>query len=44
MQASFEDSNITGIGSEADAEARKKAAAMEVDWAGCGQEEGVEIW
>ena len=44
MQASFEDSNITGIGSEADAEARKAAGELEVDWEGCGSEEGVEIW
>jgi hypothetical protein len=43
-QVDLEDSNVAGIGSDADMELRKYAASMEVDWVGAGTKVGIEIW
>ena len=39
-----EDSNVENIGSEEDKAARLAAAQTEEEWAGAGQEVGLEIW
>jgi gelsolin len=40
----IEDSNIALLGSEAETEARRRAAETADEWKGVGEEEGVEIW
>jgi gelsolin len=43
-QVDLADSNVAGIGSDADKDLRKYAASMEVDWVGAGTEPGIDIW
>lgn len=43
-QVELENSNISGIGSAADAAARQAAAETEEDWIGAGKVPGVQIW
>lgn len=43
-QADLEDSNIAGIGSQEDKDARKAAAATEKAWKGAGTKPGIEVW
>ena len=40
----LEDSNLAGIGSDADKDARLAAARTEKSWKGAGQKPGVEVW
>ena len=42
--AAVEDSNMALVGSDADKDARKKAALLEPAWEGCGAKVGLEIW
>lgn len=42
--APLKDSNVAGIGSEADKDLRKQAASGEAAWQGAGQQVGVQIW
>ena len=42
--ANLEESNIAGVGGEADAAQRKLAAATEEDWVGAGQTAGIQVW
>lgn len=44
MAAKFEDSNIAGLGSKANIDLRKAAAATAEEWKGAGQKAGIEIW
>jgi gelsolin len=43
-QAKLEDSNIAGLGSQADKDLRKAAAESADEWKGAGQKVGIEIW
>jgi gelsolin len=43
-QAKLEDSNIAGLGSQADKDLRKAAAESADEWKGAGQKVGLEIW
>lgn len=40
----LKDSNVAGLGGDADKELQKEAADSEQAWAGCGEKPGVEIW
>lgn len=44
MDTKIEDCNLAYIGSDEDKAAKLAAAKLDVDWEGCGQVEGVEIW
>ena len=44
MVDNLEESNINGIGSEADAAQRLAAAKTEEDWIGAGEKAGVQVW
>lgn len=44
MDTPFEESNLAHIGSDEDKAAREAAAKLEMNWEGCGQAEGIEIW
>lgn len=44
MDTPLEESNLAHIGSDEDKAAREAAAKLEVNWEGCGQEVGIEIW
>lgn len=44
QQASLEDSNIAGIGSQENRDLRKEAAASEPAYKGAGQKPGLEVW
>eukprot|EP01080_Neovahlkampfia_damariscottae_P009734 gene9734-2061_t len=41
---SYKESNVSGLGSDADKELRVDAAKTEKAWIGCGQKEGLKIW
>lgn len=43
-QAVFEESNIAGLGSQADKDLRRAAAETAEEWKGAGKKEGVEVW
>jgi hypothetical protein len=43
MTTSLQESNISGVGSKADA-AQRQEAASEEDWIGAGQAAGVHVW
>lgn len=43
-QASLEDSNIAGIGSQENRDLRKEAAASDKEFKGAGQKPGLEVW
>jgi gelsolin len=43
-QAKLEDSNIAGLGSQADKDLRKAAASTAEEWKGAGKKAGVEVW
>mmetsp|Transcript_20038 Transcript_20038/g.24761 ORF Transcript_20038/g.24761 Transcript_20038/m.24761 type:complete len:375 (+) Transcript_20038:37-1161(+) len=44
MDTPFEESNLAGIGSDADKKMREAAAKMEVQWEGAGQSPGIQVW
>lgn len=44
MDTKIEDSNLAFIGSDDDKAAREAAANLEMNWEGCGQEEGIDVW
>jgi len=44
MDTPLEESNLAQIGSDEDKTAREAAAKLELNWEGCGQEVGIEIW
>jgi hypothetical protein len=44
MATSFEDSNIAGMGSDADKNLRKASAATAEEWKGAGEKEGIQVW
>ena len=44
MDTPLEESNLAHIGSDEDKAARERAAKLEVNWEGCGEKPGIEIW
>jgi gelsolin len=44
MAAKLEDSNIAGLGSQADKDLRKAAAMTAEEWKGAGKAAGVQVW